>query len=66
MHSLSGNNLQPWGAKHVADAMATNTTLKELTYALSHTAQTPGSVTELRLTQLEYALTVCCHAVKTL
>ena len=36
MHSLSENYLQPEGAKHVADAIATNTTLKELKYALSH------------------------------
>ena len=36
VHSLSDNELQPQGAKHVADAIATNTTLKELKYALSH------------------------------
>ena len=36
MHSLSDNELQPEGAKHVADAIATNTTLKELKYALLH------------------------------
>ena len=35
IHSLSGNMLQPEGAKHVADAIATNTTLKELKYALA-------------------------------
>ena len=35
MCSLAGNNLKPEGAKHVADAIATNTTLKELKYALS-------------------------------
>ena len=35
MHSLSTNTLKPEGAKHVADAITTNTTLKELKYALS-------------------------------
>ena len=35
MCSLADNKLQPEGAKHVADAIATNTTLKELKYALS-------------------------------
>ena len=36
VHSLSDNKLYPKGAKHVADAIATNTTLKELKYALVH------------------------------
>ena len=36
VHSLSDNGLQSEGAKHVVDAIATNTTLKELKYALSH------------------------------
>ena len=35
VHSLSDNKLKPEGAKHVADAITTNTTLKELKYALS-------------------------------
>ena len=36
MCSLQGNQLKEEGAKHVANAIATNTTLKELKYALSH------------------------------
>ena len=35
MCSLKDNSLGSEGAKHVADAIATNTTLKELKYALS-------------------------------
>ena len=35
MCSLANNNLKTEGAKHVADAITTNTTLKELKYALS-------------------------------
>ena len=35
MCSLADNLLKPEGAKHVADAIATNTTLKRLKYALA-------------------------------
>ena len=35
VHSLSDNDILAEGAKHVVDAVATNTTLKELKYALS-------------------------------
>ena len=36
VHSLSDNKLESEGAKHVVDAIVTNTTLKKLKYALSH------------------------------
>ena len=35
MCSLADTLLKPEAAKHVADAIATNTTLKELKYALA-------------------------------
>ena len=51
--SLEYNQLKPEGAKHVADAIATNTTLKSLKYALSH----PQPCCQYALT----ALALCNH-----
>ena len=54
VHSLRDNKLKAEGAKHVADAVATNTTLKELKYALS----TPQPCCQYLLTVLAVCLIV--------